>query len=99
MMPQRGGWQMKLSFAEVQTFVSDLEVARKFYVDTLGFKLVKETEKWLILDVSGNQLILMAGGRPVDRQEAYGAECATVLCLLTRVSMWLSRTPTAIYSS
>ena len=74
---------MKLFFGEVQTFVSDLEVARKFYVDTLGLKLVKETEKWLILDVSGNQFILMTGGRPIERREAYGAECATVLCLLT----------------
>jgi catechol 2,3-dioxygenase-like lactoylglutathione lyase family enzyme len=78
-----GGRPMNLSFGEVQTFVSDLEVARKFYVDTLGLKLVKATEKWLILDVSGKQFILMAGGRPVERLEAYGAECATVLCLLT----------------
>ncbi|MFH1312111.1 MAG: VOC family protein [Candidatus Eisenbacteria bacterium] len=74
---------MKLSFGEVQTFVSDLGVARKFYVDTLGLKLVKETEKWLILDVSGNQFILMAGGRPVVRQKIYGTECTTVLCLMT----------------
>ena len=74
---------MSLSFGEVQTFVSDLEVARKFYVETLGLRLVKETDRWLILDVSGKQLVLMAGGRPVEGREAYGAECATVLCLMT----------------
>jgi catechol 2,3-dioxygenase-like lactoylglutathione lyase family enzyme len=74
---------MNLEFGEVQTFVSDLAVARRFYVETLGFKLIKETDDWLILDISGNQFILMAGARPVTRQKAYGTECATVLCLLS----------------
>jgi catechol 2,3-dioxygenase-like lactoylglutathione lyase family enzyme len=74
---------MKLEFGEVQTFVSNLAAARQFYVDTLGLKLVKKTADWLVLDVSGNQFILMAGARPISRQGAYGSECATVLCLLS----------------
>lgn len=74
---------MNLSFGEVQSFVSDLDVAKQFYVDTLGLKLVKTAERWLILDVSGNQFILMAGGRPVAEREPYGTECATVLCFLS----------------
>ena len=74
---------MNLSFGEVQTFVSDLDAASKFYVDMLGLKLVKQTDRWLILDISGNQFVLMGGARPVRREESYGAECATVLCLLT----------------
>jgi catechol 2,3-dioxygenase-like lactoylglutathione lyase family enzyme len=74
---------MNLTFGEVQTFVSDLGAARRFYVDILGMKLVKESDRWLILDISGNRFILMGGGRPVARQESYGTECATVLCLLT----------------
>jgi catechol 2,3-dioxygenase-like lactoylglutathione lyase family enzyme len=75
---------MNLSFGEVQSFVSDLDAAREFYVDVLGLKLVKQTDKWLILDVSGKQLVLMAGARPIERPETYGAECATVLCLLSQ---------------
>jgi catechol 2,3-dioxygenase-like lactoylglutathione lyase family enzyme len=74
---------MNLEFGEIQTFVSNLAAARRFYVDTLGLKLIKETDDWLILNVSGNRFILMAGARPVTRQESYGTECATVLCLLS----------------
>jgi catechol 2,3-dioxygenase-like lactoylglutathione lyase family enzyme len=74
---------MNLSFAEVQTFVSDLEAARRFYVDVLGLELIRESEHWLILDISGNQFIIMNGARPNTKRETYGTECATVLCLLS----------------
>ena len=74
---------MNLSFGEVQTFVSDLGVARKFYVDILGLKLVQVSDRWLILDISGNEFILMGGARPVAQRGSYGTECATVLCLLS----------------
>lgn len=74
---------MNLSFAEVQSFVSDLGRARDFYERVLGFKLVKETQKWLIFDVSGTTLIIMAGARPRPRSGDYGSESGTVLCLLS----------------
>jgi catechol 2,3-dioxygenase-like lactoylglutathione lyase family enzyme len=74
---------MNLTFGEVQSFVSDLGAAKEFYVGTLGLKLVEETDRWMILDISGNRFILMAGGRPLVRKAAYGAECATVLCLMS----------------
>jgi catechol 2,3-dioxygenase-like lactoylglutathione lyase family enzyme len=74
---------MELTFGEVQTFVTDLEVAREFYVDMLGLELVKEAERWLVLDISGNQFILMSGAEPGPPRKAYGTECGTVLCLLS----------------
>ena len=74
---------MNLSFAEVQTFVSDIGRARDFYETVLGFKLVKETQKWLIFDVSGTTLIIMAGARPRPHSGDYGSESGTALCLLS----------------
>jgi len=74
---------MDLSFAEVQTFVSDLGKARDFYERVLGFKLVKETPKWLIFDISGTTLIVMAGASPRSYGDAYGSEAGTVVCLMT----------------
>jgi len=74
---------MSLAFGEVQTFVSDLDTARQFYADILGMTLIKQSDRWLILNISGNQFVLMAGAQPVARQESYGTECATVLCLLS----------------
>lgn len=74
---------MNLTFAEVQTFVSDLSRAKDFYERILGFKLVKETQEWLIFDVSGTELVIMAGAQPRPIDSDYGAESGTVLCLLS----------------
>ena len=46
---------MKLTFGEVQTFVSDLAAARDFYERVLGLPLAEETDEWLIFDVSLEQ--------------------------------------------
>ena len=74
---------MRLTFGEVQTFVSDLAAARDFYERVLGLKLTEETDKWLVFDVSGTTLILMSGAqrRPYDGD--YGAKSGTALCLLS----------------
>jgi catechol 2,3-dioxygenase-like lactoylglutathione lyase family enzyme len=74
---------MNLMFGEVQTFVTDLEAAKRFYVDILGLRLAKEAERWLVLDVSGNQFIVMTGANPGPARGPYGTECGTVLCLLS----------------
>ena len=74
---------MKLTFGEVQTFVSDLAAARDFYERVLGLPLTEETEKWLIFDVSGTTLILMAGAEPRPYSGAYGSKSGTVVCLLS----------------
>lgn len=72
---------MNLSFGEVQTFVSDLEQAKTFYGDILGLALVDEGEHWLVFDISGIEFIIMGMAKPGRPKSAYGAECATVLCL------------------
>ena len=74
---------MVLSFGEVQTFVSDLASAKRFYGAVLSLALVEETDRWLIFDVSGTTLILMAGARARPYDGAYGSESGTVLCLLS----------------
>ena len=74
---------MVLSFGEVQTFVSDLAAARRFYSTVLGLTLVEETNRWLIFDVSGTTLIIMAGARPRPYAGDYGSKSGTVLCLLS----------------
>lgn len=74
---------MDLSFGEVQSFVSDLGRARDFYERVLGFKLLTETDKWLTFDISGTTLVLMAGARPREYGDTYGAESGTVTCFLT----------------
>ncbi len=74
---------MNLSFAEVQTFVSDLDGAKDFYGRVLGLRLVKETPKWLIFDISPATLIIMAGARPRTYGSTYGRESGTVVCFLS----------------
>ena len=74
---------MDLSFGEVQSFVSDLGRARNFYERVLGLKLVKETPKWLIFDISGTTLVVMAGARPRQYGDTYDSKAGTVTCLLT----------------
>jgi predicted enzyme related to lactoylglutathione lyase len=74
---------MTLTFGEVQSFVTDLGVAKDFYVNILGLTLVDEAERWLVIDVSGNQFILMSGAEPGPPRKPYGTECGTVLCLLS----------------
>lgn len=74
---------MLLSFAEVQMFVSDLAAAKRFYGDLLGLAAVEQTDRWLIFDVSGTTLIIMAGARPRPYDGEYGSEAGTVLCLLS----------------
>lgn len=74
---------MNLSFAEVQSFVTDLDRAKDFYECVLGFRLVKETPNWLIFDVSGTTLILMAGAEGRPYRGSYGSTAGTVLCLLS----------------
>ena len=74
---------MDLSFGEIQSFVSDLGRARDFYERILGLKAVKETPKWLIFDMSGTTLVIMAGARPRQYDDSYGSESGTVTCLLT----------------
>jgi glyoxylase I family protein len=72
---------MKLSFGEVQRFVSKLDKAKDFYANILGLKLVETSEDWLVFDVSGVEFIIMGGAAPGQRKETYGSECSTVLCL------------------
>ena len=74
---------MKLSFGEVQSFVSDLDAARKFYEGSLGLSLVEESAEWLIFDISGNEFIVFGGAKQGRLRGAYGTECGTVLCLST----------------
>ena len=74
---------MNLSFGEVQSFVSDLGRARDFYERVLGLRLVKEAPKWLIFDISGTTLVVMAGARPRKYDGTYGSESGTVTCLMT----------------
>lgn len=74
---------MRLTFAEVQTFVSDLAESKEFYEGVLGLELREETERWLIFDVSGTTLIIMSGAerRPYGGQ--YGSKTGTVVCLIS----------------
>ncbi|MBU8934124.1 MAG: VOC family protein [candidate division Zixibacteria bacterium] len=74
---------MDLAFAEVQTFVSNLVKAKDFYQRVLGLRLVDETQKWLIFDISGTILIIMAGARPRTSAGSYGSESGTVVCFLS----------------
>ncbi|MFC1573418.1 VOC family protein [Candidatus Eisenbacteria bacterium] len=74
---------MNLSFAEVQTFVSDLWSSREFYAGVLGLKLVRESDRWLIFSLNGSELVLMEGARPAPPRGPYGTECGTVVCLLS----------------
>lgn len=72
---------MNLQLGEVQSFVSDLTVAKKFYADTLGLDLVDEGHHWLIFDINGVEFIIMRVGNPGRLKKSYGTECGTVLCL------------------
>lgn len=72
---------MQLSFGEVQRFVSRLDLARAFYADTLGLRLVEESPDWLVFDIAGVEYIIMGGAAPGTMQTTYGRTCATVLCL------------------
>jgi len=74
---------MDLTFAEVQSFVSDLGRAKDFYEGVLGLKLTKETSEWLIFDMSGITLVIMAGARPRNYGNDYGSEAGTVICFLS----------------
>ncbi len=74
---------MKLTFGEVQTFVSDLAAAKDFYERVLGLALTEETEKWLIFDVSGTTLIIMSGAERRPYEGRYGSKTGTVVCLLS----------------
>ena len=74
---------MRLTFGEVQTFVCDLAVSKDFYTRVLGLELKEETDKWLILDVSGTTLILMSGAERRSYEGSYGSKSGTVVCLLS----------------
>jgi len=74
---------MRLAFAEVQSFVSDLASSRDFYEGTLGLELKQETGDWLIFDVSGTTLILMSGAKQRPYEGRYGSMTGTVVCLLS----------------
>ena len=74
---------MRLTFGEVQSFVSDLAVARDFYERVLGLQLAEKTDKWLIFDVSGTALILMSGAERRPYAGPYGSNSGTVVCLLS----------------
>jgi catechol 2,3-dioxygenase-like lactoylglutathione lyase family enzyme len=49
---------MNLSFGEVQRFVSRLDLARAFYADLLGLRLVDESPEWLVFDIAGVEFII-----------------------------------------
>ena len=74
---------IKFSLAEVQCFVSDLDEAKRFYGEILGFELKSESDRWLVFDIQGMDFVVISGGEPVDRNRPYGSECATVLCLFS----------------
>ncbi len=74
---------MRLAFAEVQSFVSDLAAARDFYEQILGLQLKEKTDKWLLFDVSGTTLVLMSGAEQRPYRGSYGSKSGTVLCLLS----------------
>ncbi len=81
--PDAGVRPMRLSFGEIQTFVTDLGRAKEFYRDVLGLQLCAESPGWLVFDVSGVAFVVLPGGSPVARDRPYGSDCATVLCLRT----------------
>ena len=74
---------MRLTFGEVQSFVSDLAGAQDFYERVLGLQLTEKTDKWLIFDVSGTRLVLMSGAERWPYAGPYGSKSGTVVCLLS----------------
>jgi predicted enzyme related to lactoylglutathione lyase len=74
---------MGLTFAEVQSFVSDLQRSKDFYQNILGLSLKQETGEWLIFDVSGTTLIIMSGAERRPHEGPYGSKSGTVVCLLS----------------
>ncbi len=54
--------------------VSDLEAARRFYVDLLGCKLGRESERWIDFDFFGHQITahLVAAESTVDTNPVDG---------------------------
>ena len=51
---------MKYTFSpNIAVYVKDLEKARRFYVDSLGFESIASTERWIELRSASTNLFLM----------------------------------------
>ena len=74
---------MKLTFGEVETFISDLARSEIFYRDILGLDLKQKGDGWLIFDISGIEFALMGGAKKLNKS-SYGKDCTTLLCLKSK---------------
>ena len=74
---------MKLKFAEIQTFVSSKETARKFYEDILGLRPKKESKTWVIYDLGSTELVIAVGAKAQSLSKDYGKTAATSVCFLS----------------
>lgn len=74
---------MGLRFAEVQSFVSDLPRARRFYEQALGLAVREAGADWVFFDLGGVDFLLLTGAAPRLERPRYGGEAETVLCLAT----------------
>ncbi len=72
---------MQLKLVEVQSFVSNLSVAKEFYGDILGFKVKQEGQNWIIFDLNGMEFVIQSGAMPTNMVTDYGKQCATMLVL------------------
>lgn len=72
---------MNLKLVEIQTFVSDLARAKRFYEVTLGFKVRQEGEAWVIFDLGNMEFVIQPGAQPDKKPIEYGKQCRTMMVL------------------
>lgn len=83
--PQVGApWHIfQFRFLEVQTLVSDLETALRFYSDVLGFRLKSIGRGWAIFDLGEVEFVVLAGATSRNLPTGSAERCGTMMVLRT----------------